>query len=171
VVLATALTGCRTQEGHLPPRPYLGPLPELLPMQMRRFESFAPHITLKVRADKAMYTASRWLETIETDAEIRARFEAGTPAWVSQGRAHYLATWPDERLMSDVLETLCAQAGLKVCPTGPDVRLRRAAELQFAFNYGPNTVDLTRLGAPEDPAAYRLGGPRIGLAGVAAWPV
>lgn len=170
-VLATALTGCRTREGHLPPRPDLGPLPELLPMQMLRFESFAPQITLKVRTDAAMYTSGRWRETIETGAEVRARFETGTPAWVSQGRAHYLATWPEERLLGDVLEALCAEVGLKVRPTGPDIRLRRAAGLQFAFNYGPNTVDLTPFGAPADAGAYRLGGPRIGLAGVAAWPV
>ncbi len=170
-VLATALTGCRTREGHLPPRPDLGPLPELLPMQMIRFESLAPQIALRVRTESMMYTAGRWLETLETNAQVRARFDSGAPAWINNGNAHYLATWPDEKLLNDVLETLCAEAGLTVRHTGPDLRLRRANGLQFAFNYGPNTVDLSPFGAPEDPAVFKLGGPRLGLGGVAAWPV
>lgn len=171
VVLATALTGCRTQEGHLPPRPDLGPLPELLPMSMIRFESLAPQITLNVRTNSLMYTAGRWLETLETDAAVRARFDTGAPAWISNGSAHYLATWPDETLLNDVLEALCTEAGLNVRRTGPDIRLRCACGLQFAFNYGPNIVDLTLLGAPSDAAIYKLGGPRLSLGGVAAWPV
>jgi beta-galactosidase len=170
VVLATALTGCRTQEGHLPPRPGLGPLPELLPMRMIRFESLAPQITLKVRTNGLMYTAGRWLETLETDAAVRASFDTGAPAWISSRRAHYLATWPDEKLLNDILEALCAEAGFTVRRTGPDIRLRRAGGLQFAFNYGPGMVDLTTLGAPSEAAAYKLGGPRLSLGGVAAWP-
>ena len=169
VVLATALTGCRTQEGHLPPRPDLGPLPELLPMRMIRFESLAPHIAVKVRTDSMMYSAGRWLETIETEAVVRASFDTGSPAWISNGHAHYLATWPDEKLLNDILESLCAEAGLVVRRTGPDIRLRRAGGLQFAINYGPNMVDLTTLGAPSDAAAYKLGGPHLSLGGVAAW--
>lgn len=140
-------------------------------MQMLRFESFAPHITLKVQTGTATYTASRWRETIGPGAGVHARFETGTPAWISHDRAHYLATWPDELLLGEVLGVLCAQAGLRVRPTGPDLRLRRRAGLQFAFNYGPDPVDLAPFGAPAEPAAYRLGGPRLGLAGVAAWPV
>ena len=138
-------------------------------MQMIRFESLAPPITLKVRTEHAIYTASRWLETIETGAQMIARFDSDAPAWISEGRAHYLAAWPDEPLLNAVLETLCAEAGLAVRRTGPDIRLRRAGGLQFAFNYGPNSVDLTPMGAPSDPSAYALGGPRLELGGVAAW--
>ena len=171
VVLATALTGCRTEDVHLLPRPDLGPLPELLPMQMLRFESLAPHVTMKVRTEHAMYTASRWRETVETKAQVLARFDDGAPAWISHERAHYLATWPDEPLLHAALEILCAQAGIAVRHTGPDIRLRRAGGLQFAFNYGPNSVDLPPMGAPSDPSAYALGGPRLELGGVAAWKV
>ncbi|MDP1556719.1 MAG: beta-galactosidase [Hyphomonas sp.] len=171
VVLATALTGCRTEAGHLPPRPDLGPLPELLPMRMIRFESLAPPITLKVRTESMMYSAGRWLETLESEAQVRARFDTGAPAWISHGRAHYVATWPDEPLLNDILLSLCAEAGLTVRRTGPDIRLRRAGGLQFAFNYGPNTVDLTTFGAPSEAAAYKLGGRHLSLGGVAAWPV
>ena len=37
-----------------------------------RFESLAPASTLNVRAGEAALTASRWLETLETDAAVHA---------------------------------------------------------------------------------------------------
>jgi beta-galactosidase len=171
VVLSTALTNCRTLDGHLPPEPSRGPLPSLIPMHMKQFESLAPDMQVPVSFDGAAYMSGRWVETIETPADVRARFESGAPAWVQEGFAHHLACWPGEALLRVVLIDLFEQAGIEVRETGRDIRLRRAGGVEFAFNYGPDPEDLTRLGAPREASRYLLGGPRLGMCGVAAWRV
>jgi beta-galactosidase len=140
-------------------------------MRTIRFESFAPQVRLDVHVGNTVHAAGRWLETVETRALVRAAFASGAPAWINQGAAHYLTTWPEEGFLIEVLEAIAAEAGLTIRHTGPDIRLRQAKGLQFAFNYGPDEVDLTSVGAPPEPGIYRLGGPRLGLGGVAAWPI
>ena len=140
-------------------------------MKITQFESLPPFIEIPVDVEGDVHAAKAWRETVETSAAVLARFEDGAPAWIGNGKVDYLATWPGEALLEHVLTTLAEQCGLDIVKTGPDVRLRRAGALQFAFNYGPDPVDLYPLGAPQASEAYVLGGPHLEPSGVSAWSV
>ena len=168
-VLAMALTGARTAQGHLPAGGAPGVFRDLLDVTVHQFESLPPFVSLPVRWADGEGQGAYWRETVRTCETIHARFENGDPAWISNGQVHYVATWPQQDLLEQVLVEVTSQCGLKIVRTGPDVRLRRAANLQFAFNYGSEPVDVSSLGGPCDSADYVLGERRLAPSGVAAW--
>lgn len=168
-LLATAMTGSRDESGALPHDGAPGLLGQLAGLRVEVFESLPPFVSVSVAVGKRAYTAHRWREQVVTVAETRASFADGSPAWVQNGRCHYLACWPGDALLQRVLEDIVREAGLAIRKTGRDLRLRRAGSLQFAFNYGPDHVDLRSVGAPTSQDGYRLGGPRLSPFDVAAW--
>ena len=170
-VLATPLTGSRAVNGHIPDDLAPGPFAKLLPMQVRVFESLPPFVKLGVTAAGWKFDGSLWRESVKSAAQALAYFDNGEAAWLRNGRVHYLACWPNELLLMHVLRQLCQEAELGVRETGRDIRLRRAGNIQFAFNYGPDLVDLTFLGAPDADDKYLIGGRALQGAGVSAWAV
>ncbi|MEQ9437315.1 beta-galactosidase [Hyphomonas sp.] len=168
-VLATSLTGSRTGEGHIPDGLAPGTFAELIPMRVDRFESIAPFIQLDVEVEGKVYDARLWRESVTSPADVRAHFPDGEPAWLQHKRCHYLACWPGDDLLDHVLRRLCEDARLSICDLGPGLRLRRAGNVQFAFNYGPEACDLRSICAPADEGAFLIGGAQIPCAGVSAW--
>tara|TARA_R110002050_G_scaffold166223_1_gene296734 strand:- start:77 stop:499 length:423 start_codon:yes stop_codon:yes gene_type:complete len=140
-------------------------------MQVRVFESLPPFVKLGVMAAGRRFYGSLWQESVKSAAEALAYFDNGEPAWLRSGKTHYLACWPDEPLLMHVLRQLCQEAKLEVRETGRDIRLRRAGNIQFAFNYGPDVIDLRCVGAPETDEDYLIGVRDIEGAGVAAWRI
>jgi len=170
-VLATPLTGSRTGVGHIPMSLAPGPFSDLLPMQVGVFESLPPFAKPRVMAGGQLFDGSLWRESVKSTAEPVALFENGEPAWLRNGQVHYLACWPGELLLMYVLRQLCQEAKLEVREIGRDIRLRRAGNIQFAFNYGRDVIDLRFVGAPEADEDYLIGAREIGGAGVAAWRI
>jgi beta-galactosidase len=168
-VLATPLTGSRTAEGRIPDRLAPGSFADLMPMRVERFESLAPSIALNVEVSGAQYSAGLWRESVTSPADIVAQFDNGEPAWLQHQRYHYLACWPGDELLDLVLRRLCVNVRLPIRETGPDIRLTRAGNVQFAFNYGQGDFDLGSIGAPSDESAFLIGGAHISSAGVSAW--
>jgi beta-galactosidase len=80
--------------------------------------------------------SERWLEHIETEARVLARFADGWPALVAEGRNHYLGLWPDAAALSSLMSCVARKAGLATLALPEGVRLRRRGDLVFAFNYG-----------------------------------
>ena len=77
----------------------------------------------------------------------------------------YLATLSDAAFTTDLLEALCAEAGVATLRLPDDLRLRRRGDLVFALNYGavPATAP-----APAG-TTFLIGGREIGARDVAIW--
>ena len=76
-------------------------------------------------------------------AETLARFENGAAALIAAGNHHYIACWPDEKLLNSVLKLVTTKAHLKTQHLPDGIRLRRRGNLLFAFNYGNKPWKLT----------------------------
>jgi beta-galactosidase len=168
-VFATALTGSRTIDGRIPDGLAPGPLRPDLGLRVEQLETLPSFEKRSVRIEDKKYDSGRWHETITTDAEVRARFSDGSAAWVRSGRFQYLACWPEQDLIQELLERLCRETGIKCRDVGPDLRLRRAGDLTFAFNYGPDALDLSQIGAPVDSGGYKIGSRHLAPYSLAAW--
>ncbi len=83
----------------------------------------------------------------------------------ASGPLRYLAVWPDEALLARVLGRMAGEAGLVTVDLPADLRLRRAGDVTFAFNYGPDIIDLEGIFNGE----LVIGNGAVPPAGVAAW--
>jgi beta-galactosidase len=135
VVLYGPRTGSRTRHHAIPANLPPGPLAALIPMRVREASSLRPGLGVAV-SGAVNGMAERWREYAETDAEVLGQFDDGYPALVANGHHHYLACWPDETLLSNVMSLLSGKANLTTKPLPPAIRLRRRGDLVFAFNYG-----------------------------------
>jgi len=159
-VLIGPRTGSRTRDFRIPDA-----LPPggLLPLKVIRVESLRPG--LELAGDDVV--VRRWFETLESDLPVEETLVDGRPLVVRAGAARYLAGWPDRALLDRLTVRLAGEAGLDPLPLPEGLRLRRAGDLCFAFNYAPEPIRIDGLLAG---AAERLvGGPELGPSGVAVW--
>jgi beta-galactosidase len=166
VLLFGPRTGSKTKDYQMPEGLAPGALKALIPILIPRVESLRPGHREPVEGGGAI---ERWLEHITGQAETLAATTAGQCVWVRKDRAHYLGGWPDSALLTRVLETVCAEAGIGTQRLPDGVRLRRAGSVCFAFNYNPEPCDLA--GVVPEGAAFVLGERALPPAGVAAWSV
>ncbi|PZP07603.1 MAG: beta-galactosidase, partial [Sphingomonas hengshuiensis] len=77
----------------------------------------------------------------------------------------YIAGWPDTALLARLFARMANEAGIATTPLPGDLRLRRAGDLIFAFNYGLEPVETETLsfGKPI------IGDPICPPAGVVVW--
>lgn len=169
IIFATALTGSRTIDGHIPPGLAPGPLAVDLGLRVAQLETLPPFEKVGVRIEREEHFAERWRETITTRSEVRGLFADESPALIRNGKFQYLACWPGERLMSELIRRLCEEAAIDCRDLGEDLRLRRAGDIQFAFNYGPETLDLVQIGAPSHTRRYQIGTRDLAPFEIAAW--
>ena len=147
VVLYGPRTGSKTRHYAIPPNLPPGPLQSLLGSRVIEVSSLRPGLIAQVTG-KISGTASRWVEHLESNAEVLARFSDSTPALVANGSHHYLACWPDAALLDNVLKHLAQAAKLKTIALPAHVRLRQRGPLTFAFNYGPKAWVLPKGAKP-----------------------
>jgi beta-galactosidase len=137
LVLYGPRTGSKTRHHATPPNLPPGPIAGLTGVRVREVSSLRPGVTVKVTG-KATGTASRWRDHLEVkDAEILARFDTGEAALTAKANHHYLACWPDEKLLGSTIARLAKKAKLKTTPLPPHIRMRRRGGLLFVMNYGP----------------------------------
>jgi beta-galactosidase len=159
--------GSRTAEGATPPNLPPGPLARLLGLRVPRVESLRPGALI----EGPQGGVERWFEHVEGSLPVRAAAADGRPLWLSDGRCHYLAGWPDAALMAAAIGGALADAGLRPVSLPEGVRLRSRGSLRFAFNYSAGSVDLGKLAPPPGDPRWRLGEARLGPAGVACWAI
>lgn len=158
-VLFGPRAGSKTENFAIPDSLPPGPLLQsLLPLKVSEVESMRPGLEEKV-SGVVQGTVRRWRENIETDLEVLARFQTGSPALVANGNYHYLAGWPEPDLLEELAQMMLAKAGVKPVDLPEQVRLRRRGNLVFAFNYGPESWTVPVAGedlllGTKDLAAY-----------------
>ena len=128
-------SGSRTDEFAIP-----AGLPPgaLFPAQVVRVESLRPGLT----HPGGDFAIERWLEHLETNAEAELTAQDGTVAvWRSSNR-RYLAAWPTAELARIVMARAAADAGLATCTLPAGLRVRRAGQHTFVFNYSAQPANL-----------------------------
>lgn len=158
-------SGSKTQDFQIPADLAPGPLRRFLPLTVTRVESLRPGW----REPAGAFCVARWLEHIETDLPARASTGSGHGIWFEAGRFTYLAAWPCADLLDAVLRPLVRAAGLEPLDLPADLRVRRRGGLRFAFNFGPETIDLAAHLPIGEATAFRLGSRHLPSACVAAW--
>ena len=84
----------------------------------------------------------------------------------ANGRVRYLAAWPDAVLLDKVLQRAAQEAALEMIDLGTQgIRIRRAGDLFFAFNYSTAPVALEHV----SDARFIIGSPNLAPADVAVW--
>jgi beta-galactosidase len=137
-------------------------LAKLLGVKVIEVSSMRPSLT-KAVSGVASGHAEKWVEHLETDAGVLSTFATGHAAYVAKGKRHYLACWPSQDLLTQVMTHLCAEAKL-ICQDLPEhIRIRRRGTLTFAFNYGPDAYTL-----PKD-RDYVLGSSQVAAYDIAVW--
>jgi beta-galactosidase len=138
---------------------------DLLDVKVTRIETLPANapVVLKDAAGAVQY----WREFAEPGprSETLMQMADGAPLLMRQGNLHYLAGWADDTAMRAVLFGLLRESGLVLHDLPDEIRLRRAGNLVFAFNYGSQAIDVSPfMGKGE----YVLGQAQLPPSGVAA---
>lgn len=160
-VLIGPRSGSKTADFSIPANLPPGDLQSLLPIKVVRVESLRDGVSL----DGDGFAVHRWFEMVESDSAPEITLKDGRAVLYRHGAVRYLATWPDTALLKMIFTGMAGEAGLKVQRLPEAVRLRRAGDTCFAFNYGAESVEL-----PVAPSGgFLLGGGALPPAGVAVW--
>ena len=155
-------TGSKTKSFSIPADLPPGALQSLIPVKVVRVESLRDGVTEPGNG----FAISRWLEHVETGLAAEEVLQNGHGAVFANGRVRYLAAWPDAVLLDKVLQRAAQEAALEMINLGTQgVRLRRAGDLFFAFNYSTTPVTLEHV----NNADFILGAPNLAPADVAVW--
>ena len=141
VVLYGPRTGSKTRNFAIPEGLAPGPLRDLLRTRITQVSSLRPGLIEGVKG-KVSGKAERWREYLETKAEVLARFANSDAALIANANNHYLACWPDEKLLHSTVLLLCKKAKLKTLALPPHIRVRQRGDYSFAFNYGTKNWQL-----------------------------
>jgi beta-galactosidase len=76
-----------------------------------------------------------WAEEVETKAPIALHRADGLPALIGSGALRYLAGWPDDATLRDILRALCAELGIATQTLPEGLRCRDAGPWRFWFNH------------------------------------
>ena len=143
LVLFGPRSGSKTRHYQIPANLPPGPLQSLLKLRVIEVSSLRPGLIHRV-SGQVEGSATRWSERIETDAKVLASFEDGGAALVQNENYHYLACWPDQELLNQVILALTKKAKLKITKLPPHIRTRKRGPWTFAFNYGPKNWPLPK---------------------------
>jgi len=162
-------TGSKTAEFRIPEALPPGEFRRLIDVRVVRVETLPP--TERPQAETV--TTHAWRECIESTLEPMARFDDGWGFHYRDGATHYINAIPDRHGLLALLEPILIRAGLEPRDLGAGLRIRRLGEVSFAFNVGPDNVELESL--LPDSAGLPASGPlligerTLAVGDVAAW--
>jgi beta-galactosidase len=137
-VLIGPRSGSRDADFAIPANLPPGPLQAIIPLKVARVESLRPGLT----HPGAGWHVARWLEHVEGEAEAELVSEDGVAALWRHDRIRYLAAWPEPDLAKEALSRAARDAGLQLLDLPDGIRLRRAGDRCFAFNYSATSREL-----------------------------
>jgi beta-galactosidase len=152
-------SGSRDVDFAIPPELPPGPLQALFPGKVVRVESLPPGLVHPGQG----WEISHWREDLESSSQVELSADDGTPALFKHGNLRYLTAWPEPDLAREVLGRAAEDAGLILHALPEGLRLRRAGQRIYAFNYAAQPAKL-----PDTvTGTLRLGGRHLPPAGVA----
>jgi beta-galactosidase len=102
-----------------------------------RVESLPPGSSVALQEGSFVH----WAEDLEGTAEVTLRRADGTAAMVRAGAVQYLAGWPDDATLRDLLRDACTQVGVGTMDLPDAIRTRVCGGVRFWFNHGPEALD------------------------------
>ncbi|MDR6205702.1 beta-galactosidase [Paraburkholderia graminis] len=160
-------SGSKTAAFAIPQQLPPGALQRVLPMQVLEVESLRASLAPAVSIDGVEGIAMHWREHVRANSETRvdAQFADTWPAILTHGRVRYVAAWLSHALHRAVLQRAAQEAGIATQLLPEGLRIRRRADLTFAFNFGAQQVQVP---APAN-ATFVLGQPQLRTGDVCAW--
>lgn len=155
--------GSRTEECAIPPTLAPGDFRSLIDITINRSESLPECAQFAVSTDEGSYIACSWRERVVSDLQPRGLFGDGWGFHYVQGRVHYLNAVLAKSDLQQFIRHRLDDAGVAICDEIDGIRYRKCGSVQFAFNYGPDTVILS---AQTD---YLLGQAKLVPGDLAAW--
>jgi len=159
-VLIGPRSGSKTESFRIPDALPPGALKSLLPLRVVRVESLRPGWSEPADG----FSVGGWLEHVETDLPAEETLDDGRGTVFVSGQARYLAGWADAALLDRLVRRMAGEAGLTPVALPDGVRMRRASDLCFAFNYSLKQANL-----PVSEAEFVIGGAVLPPAGVSVW--
>ncbi len=137
-------SGSRTRSHQIPDALAPGLLQQLIPMRVLRVESIRPGIVIPV---EGIGSFSKWAEQVEPGdgTDVLLTGGEGYPAWVRNKSCSYIAGWPDQNLLSQIMKETLQNCGLTIVETGEDLRIRDRGQIRTIVNYGPKPQDASGL--------------------------
>lgn len=166
VVLIGPRSGSKTPDFRIPPELPPGNLRSLIDLEVRRVESLRPGVTIAVEGGRGRFEHWREIVSLGAGVEHVLATHAGEVALARRDRVFYLAGWPDETLLEDILRRVLEHAGIDRLDLPDDLRTRDNGALRYIFNYGAVPVDISPL---VGDAPLLLGDAHLPPCGVAAF--
>ena len=161
-VIATARTGSFDGDCAIPDNLAPGALQRVLPLRVIQVESLPDAVFEPVACDGGL-NAWRWRERVDSELPARARFADGWGFHYCRGNWHYVNARLDPESCTRFVAARLVELGLPVTRCEGGLRLRQRGDRVFAFNYGPDVVEL-----PHD-GPFELGTKHLAVADVAVW--
>jgi len=163
--LVLLLPGCgsRTDECAIPASLAPGAFRSLIDLTVNRTESLPACASMHVSTPEANYLACIWRERVVSELTPRGKFDDGWGFHYVQGHVHYLNSALSQSDLQAFIRHRLVDAGVAICDEIDGMRYRRCGSVQFAFNYGPDTVTLST------QTDYLLGQAKLAPGEVAAW--
>lgn len=164
-VLIGPRSGSKTEHFSIPDNLAPGKLQDLIPLKVTRVESLRPGFAEQGED----YEIARWMEHVDTGLEAEEALSNGRGIVFAAENIRYLAGWADDVLLKRLFRRMAREAELAVTDLPADLRLRTLGETCFAFNYGPEVINLADVLPDAVQIQYVIGNATIAAAGVSAW--
>lgn len=151
-------SGSKTANFSIPDNLPPGPLQPLIDIKVTRVQSMRKGVHLYGTSRHGDdFRIDNWIETVEGDAEVIEQCHDGNPILLRNENIHYLAGWPDEQLLHNIIMDLIKETELSPIKLPDALRIRRRKGLTFVFNYGDKMIDLGNVNKEWHSAYYILG--------------
>lgn len=138
-VLAFARTGSKTADFSISDRVSLPGFD----LKVTEVESLRPGLSYPLETG----AFHRWFEHVE--GAVLSKTCDGRPAILGSETRKYIAGWPDEDAMLTILECECTALDIETLRLPEGLRRRHCGDLEFWFNYAPETRQLPDGGSLE----------------------
>jgi beta-galactosidase len=157
--------GSKTDDFQIPTDLAPGNGRDLIDITVSRVESLRPgHVEMA-----GPYKVTRWLEHIESPITPRASTNTGHGVWFQNAMCDYIACWPDDVMLHNILGERCAALKLETFDLPQGLRLRRRGNVTFAINYENMAINLEDHIVGAGAITFLIGGSELVGTGVAAW--
>lgn len=163
-------TGSKNSECAIPNNLPPGAFQSLLPITVNRVETLPAGIEMHTDNNHCVID---WRERIAAKFDAEESFDDGWGFHYRQQNIHYFNGCPDRETLLDLLHVRLSEAELEPINLGTSLRVARRGNLVWAFNYGPETAELSdavlaRFKFDQDKG-FLISQQTLEIGGVALW--